>query len=482
MGYHGADHISTGFQMQLLSQAQPLDVGVLHEVVLDLRRWMTLHGYAVVETPIIEVADLFLTKAGDQVVQKLFTFERRGRELALRPEFTAPAAHHYATSATAQGVARWQFDGPVFEDDPHHMSLTFQRTSVGAELIGMSEPHADAEIIAMAVGGLQVLGVSGWHLLLGHVGLTRQLLARFNLDSRTQQFLLSRLPNIKDHGKKEILEQLVTTGLPVRDGRVTAVQSLTSDTDIQQLLSVLLHDPEHGIAMGGRSPEDIARRVWQKHQRLSDRPAIEAALDFLEEWVAISASPEEAFSLIEPLVGVEDTARHILAEWRRVIDLIAVYEVPEVRITVEPALARDWEYYTGVVFELRTEANRHLGGGGRYDELARLIGAKHDIPAVGFAYYLDEILGELHRPLPARDIRVTIPLTLENEKKIAFWARNLRKHNFIVVVISHPYAALDDHLVLEINPDGTAQFRQNIYAEAQMDALLAELSAVKNAP
>ena len=61
----------------------------------------------------------------------------------------------------------------------------------------------------------------------------------------------------------------------------------------------------------------------------------------------------------------------VLDEWRSVIALLDAYGIPASRIQIQPALARNWDYYTGIVFELWSEDGHHLGGGGRYDELTR---------------------------------------------------------------------------------------------------------------
>ncbi len=51
---------------------------------------------------------------------------------------------------------------------------------------------------------------------------------------------------------------------------------------------------------------------------------------------------------------------------------------------------RGFEYYTGVMFQLFV-GEEHIGGGGRYDALIPLMGGK-DIPASGFALYLDHLM------------------------------------------------------------------------------------------
>jgi histidyl-tRNA synthetase len=51
---------------------------------------------------------------------------------------------------------------------------------------------------------------------------------------------------------------------------------------------------------------------------------------------------------------------------------------------------RGFEYYTGVMFQLFA-GEEHIGGGGRYDALIPLMGGR-DIPASGFALYLDHLM------------------------------------------------------------------------------------------
>lgn len=69
---------------------------------------------------------------------------------------------------------------------------------------------------------------------------------------------------------------------------------------------------------------------------------------------------------------------------RDVITELASYGV--LNVVVDPAIVRGQEYYTGIVFEVfdvASENNRAMFGGGRYDELMDLFGAE-ETPAVGF--------------------------------------------------------------------------------------------------
>ncbi len=412
---------------------------------------MRTYGYEKIETPIIQPADLFLTKAGDQIINRLFTFERMGRQLALRPEFTALAAHTYVTRYPdqPQPVVRWQFSGSIFEEE----SGAHQRYSIGAELIGMGGAAAEAELMALAIKGAAAQGLDQPTLVIGHVELMRLLLNRFQLDSRTQRFLLNHLHVLKEFGKDTVILQIDRLLL----GR-SGFDDPSLDTEVgseigtQQMLDVLLDATQHGVTMGGRTRHDIVRRLLQKRQRAGERPQIVAALDFLEQWIAISAPPEEAFAQIAALIGPDQPeAQQVLAEWQSAIELLAAYGVSPDRIEIQPGLARSWDYYTGIVFELWSPSGCHFGGGGRYDDLTRLVGGDHSVPAVGFAYYVDQLLQALPAAPTAPQRTLAIAAASDAYPVAIRWAETLRAHGHAVALFDQ--APVDDSYVAQPNGD-----------------------------
>ncbi|MFW5772209.1 MAG: ATP phosphoribosyltransferase regulatory subunit, partial [Phototrophicaceae bacterium] len=430
--------------------------GHIRRIAGDLQAHMARYGYRLIETPIIENADLFLIKAGDQVIERLFTFERRGHVLALRPEFTAAAAYRYAQRAESGVVrshtVRWQFGGPVFEDNPHDPIPAYQRHSAGAELIGLAGPAADAEIISMAAAGLASLGIDA-RLVLGHVGLTRHLLARYALDGRTQRFILDRrgLLTSSGDGRAALLQQL-DRYFPGDDSAESASTADMPEADAQHMLDVLLDTTRRGETMGGRARPDIARRLLRKRQQAAQRGRVEAALDFLHAWMQINSGPDAAFDQIAPFIDGDATARALLDDWLRAVDLLAAYDISADKLTIRPDLARTWDYYTGPVFELHTGDGLQLGGGGRYDELTRLIGGAANVPAVGFAYYIDRVQQALPTDLGTESAGVSI--TSQDDIQAARWAQALRSHGLTVTLSDEAdaYRIDDGQLVI----DGTA--------------------------
>lgn len=390
---------------------------------------MALFGYERIRTPIIEPAELFLTKAGDQIIERLLTFTRGGQDYALRPEFTAPAVAHYLRLGKP-GCVRWQFDGAVFQDEsngaPRHQSH-----SIGAELIGYAGAHADAEIIAMAAQGLDKLGITGWQLRIGHVGLTRHLMGQFGADARTLRLILRHRSALSDPalGRDHLLRQ-VEQALAGQGRRAYATPH--NDTDqAEQVVDALLTSSQWGVTLGGRTREDIAQRLIRKHQASAQHEAITQLLDFMARWSAMQFPLAEAFTRLRADLQKDDTEGHrLLSEWSATVALLRAYGIPDDQIIIQPDMARTWDYYTGTVFEIHREGAQ-LAGGGRYDELARLIGDSVNTPAVGFAYYASTLASLIPAETAPRYLRIADT----GDEYAVRWANQLRERGVPVRIV-----------------------------------------------
>lgn len=351
-----------------------------------LRDHMAGYGYQLLETPVVGDASLFQTRAGEHMFSRLFTFGRGGRELALRPEFTSQAARHYV-HGNFNGVQRWQFAGQIFEESAQGASRACQKFSFGAELFGLNGPAADAEVMALALTSLQRLGVSDWRLVVGHIGLMRRMLAQYALDERTERFLINNLRNLRRHGRDQVLQLFEMQLAGVGQGASLAPLPAGETVD-ETALAQLLRTSLHGTAMGGRDHADIARRMLRKRQRMSERDQVVGALDLLDRLCQLSLPADQAFAALAELTPQE--SRPLLRSWEESLALLGSYGLPTDNMVVQPDLARNRDYYSGMVFEIHDAEGRHLGGGGRYDELLVFMGAPDPAPAVGFACWLEE--------------------------------------------------------------------------------------------
>ncbi len=429
---------------------------------------MARFGYEPVDTPIIEQANLFLTKAGDQVIDRLVTLPMHGAQWVMRPEFTAQAAAYYLTSGP-ETPQRWQFFGPVFSDGPNSQDAAprFQRTNAGAELIGLAGPGADAEVIGLAWQALQTLRLTDTQVVIGHVGLTQALLAQFALDASSQRLLLNQRRRLHTEGV-EAVRQVLRAQITTADESITGSAASTSHV----LNTVLSHSLKGDV--GTRSREDIAARLVRKQQHAAHRDQVMAALDFMALWSALRGPVPDMLPYIAENVQ-SNAAQQAFDSLRSTLKLLSAYGIQAEQMILQPDLARHWDYYTGVVFELQHSSGERLGGGGRYDDLTRLLGGIESVPAVGFALDIDRLAAL--RAVPSQYvIRVLLTADLDSQVAVA-WAMALRAHGLHVRIVGareHTHAQ-DLHLLLDGH---TAVYDATRYALEDVDALAARLRAI----
>jgi len=128
------------------------------------RRHAELQGYAEVRTPIIEQTALFRRQVGettDIVEKEMYSFERHGDDLTVRPEGTAGAARAYVEHqlAAKEPVSRWYYLGPMFRGERPAKGRYRQFYQAGCELYGDAGPLSDAEIIDLVCGLFRDIGV-----------------------------------------------------------------------------------------------------------------------------------------------------------------------------------------------------------------------------------------------------------------------------------------------------------------------------------
>lgn len=459
-------------------QISSSELGSALWITSTLQEHMALFGYERHDTPVVDIADLFLAKSGDVAMSKLVSFEHRGLQLALRPEFTAGAAHSYvATISKGNEVKRWQFAGYVFEDHDYSSVQHYQRFSIGAEMLGLGGPYADAEVIAMAFQGLKRLGLDGVRLRIGHVGLMRTLLSRFGLDSRTEHFLFSSIPVLRDPAKGfsavvDAFEKLVQAKVFSDDG-LLMVDEHVQNADVQNMVDMMLGVMQRSPTMGGRTREDIARRLVSKYERASHREQVIAALQFLESWIGLSGSVEDMFFALGDVVGDDSDAQSVLSDWKRAMSFLALHGVSLDDVILSPSLLRSLDYYTGLVFDFVSADDRLLGGGGRYDGLVSLLGDSYIIPAVGFAYYVDAFLGEM---LVVDPIVSLVVDDYTKYKTAITWSKALRDNGVSVRILPESPSS---GLVLHLRED-YVHFSGEDFTLEQLSALTSQMKQVQH--
>ncbi|MDG6093761.1 histidine--tRNA ligase [Acetobacter sp. AN02] len=136
-----------------------------HAHVVDTARRITsLYGFDEWQTPVFEDTGVFARTLGDTsdiVSKEMYTFtDRGGDSLTLRPEGTAGICRALITNGLTQTLPQRVFyTGPMFRYERPQKGRYRQFHQIGSELIGPSEPMADAEIIRMGYDILIALGL-----------------------------------------------------------------------------------------------------------------------------------------------------------------------------------------------------------------------------------------------------------------------------------------------------------------------------------
>ncbi len=132
-------------------------------------------GYQEIATPIIEQLEL-IQRVGedtDAVAKELYRLEKRGsQDLALRPEATAGVVRAYFEGGLNQGPqpSRLYLIGPMFRHDKPQKGRYRQFFQFNVEVIGGASAGFDAEVIELAGGWLDEVGVRDLRLELNSIG------------------------------------------------------------------------------------------------------------------------------------------------------------------------------------------------------------------------------------------------------------------------------------------------------------------------
>jgi len=307
------------------------DAKMLRYVESKARKVAELYGYGEVITPIVESYELLAAKAGEEVSSRMFIFkDLGGRDVALRPEFTASVARLVATTLRNEPRPLRLFSvGSIYRYDEPQRGRYREFWQSNYELMGSNKPEADAEIMLLTNSLVKEVGLKNYAFKIGHVGVLREIFTQEKLKDKTQN-------------------------------------------TIMQLMDKKLYD-------------DVLKKV-------EEAGASEECLSVLRELVELKGN--KVFEIVEKIrdcVKDYDKAVQAVDNLREILKLVSESGY-EIDMMVDAGFARGLEYYTGVIFEVYIpELDVALGGGGRYDKLIGLFGGE-PTPAVGVAHGIDRMM------------------------------------------------------------------------------------------
>ena len=123
-----------------------------------------LYGFAEIATPIFEFTEVFSRPIGetsDIVAKEMYSFtDRGGEEITLRPENTAGVVRAVLSNGLIQNTPlKFFYSGPMFRYERPQKGRFRQFHQIGVELVGVAQPQADIEVIALGSRILDALGI-----------------------------------------------------------------------------------------------------------------------------------------------------------------------------------------------------------------------------------------------------------------------------------------------------------------------------------
>src|SRR3954451_23771202 len=118
------------------------------------RRTSLLYGFEEMATPVFEFTEVFARPIGettDIVSKEMYTFtDRGGEEVTLRPENTAGVVRAVLSNGLTQSTPlKFFYSGPMFRYERPQKGRFRQFHQIGVELLGVAQPQADIEVIAL---------------------------------------------------------------------------------------------------------------------------------------------------------------------------------------------------------------------------------------------------------------------------------------------------------------------------------------------
>lgn len=361
-------------------------------------------GYRHVEPPIIEPADAFIERSGEEIRRRLYMVsDPSGQELCLRPDLTIPVCRLFLRGG-AKTPARLAYCGPAFRWEPPESGRSGQFLQAGVEAIGHEDREtADAEILAACIEAVRQGGLDQIAVEIGDLGLIKGLLDRLPIPEAWRA-------RLKRHAQRPdrlrtVLDRLRPSDREERESRRSAfLDALAQLGDEQARLVVeeVLSLAEIAQA-GGRGVAEIAERFLDQAADAATGGLSGELAYLIETVLAIDGRAADAPARLRDLAagaGVRfDPEIHTFA---RRLDLLEKRGLAADRLYVSAEYGGGLGYYTGFVFRVRAfdRTGPEIAGGGRYDDLLCLLGAPGDLPAVGCAIRLEDVVALAGKDAP----------------------------------------------------------------------------------
>lgn len=371
--------------MELLPRDQ-----IAFQRMLDvIRRNDERFGFLPIETPVIELSEVLLTKTGGETERQVYFVQSTGAlekggegvpELALRFDLTVPLARYVAEHEhdLAFPFRRYQMQR-VYRGERAQRGRFREFYQCDVDILGKDalSLRFDAELPAVIHAIFSELDIGPFTIQINNRKLMRGFFEGLGIaDPERQGAVLREVDKLDKRGPEAVFDTLVGEGFGLAD--------------------------------------EVVRRI----------------MDFVK---LRSHSHAQALQILSDLGSGSDSFNQGIAELREVIELVRAFGVPEANYCINLSIARGLDYYTGTVYETTLNDYPQIGSicsGGRYDNLAGNYTKSH-LPGVGISIGATRLFWQLRKAGLLRDADSSVDalVALMDEAHLADYlhiARSLR--------------------------------------------------------
>lgn len=289
---------------------QALKLETLRRDILDLYQcW----GYELVITPLIEFIDSLLVGSSHDLDIHTFkiTDQLSGRMMGVRADITPQVARIDARNLHREGPVRLCYADSVLHTLPRGLLASRVPIRVGAELFGHAGVSCDVELILLMAQTLRLAGIKQVHIVLGHVGIFRNLLAQAGLSEESEAELFDSVQR-KAYSEMDALLDAQVADIKLR-AMLKTLSRLSGDVSVLEQANTVFADAASSVKQAVAELHQIAQRVAKR--------------------------------------------------------------IPDITLGFDLSELRGYQYHTGIVFAAYTPGyGRAVAKGGRYDDIGAVFG------------------------------------------------------------------------------------------------------------
>lgn len=369
----------------------------------DVLKVFETSGYEPIQLPIIQPAGLFLDTMGESVRSSTYVFDDHyGNELCLRPDLTVPTCRYYLDGKPDPNRrVRYSYYGPIFRFHQAGLGLgqPGEIRQTGIECFGEKDAaSADAEVLRLTLDALRAAGLKRFDVTIGDIGIFTALLRAIPMPERWRHQLQHVFfqPAAFERYFQKLHAPKVVRASHLPDGVRAALRG-QSGPDAEAAFVGWLADS--GIQhVGARTPAEIAARIGELLEDAEQEPLPLRYAGLIDAYLHVTevSPPADARLRIADLTkphGVDVDAA--LESYAQRLRMFAKTGVDMTETSFSTAIGRNFEYYTGFVFEVATTVAGQrviVASGGRYDGLIKAVDGVREAPAVGAAIYMDRLI------------------------------------------------------------------------------------------